>query len=153
MECGQSHRKEPMQYGVWSMEALLCSVSRGIIPYVRPWDVAVLVPPTGIEVKSDNIRVRWTSNENHSLRHRTRHLIIVTMILFDGGWFMYHYTTCWYVTMRRNLAIVVVVVIIFIVVIYHFCGGDLWSVKCVCVWCDRGWVQTAIYTRGSQFHL
>ena len=41
---------------------------RSIYRYrIPPWEVAVLVPPTGIEVKIDVIRVRGTSNENHSV--------------------------------------------------------------------------------------
>ena len=43
------------------------SIVYGTVYRYRPWEVAVLVPPTGIEVKSDNIRVRGTSNENHSV--------------------------------------------------------------------------------------
>ena len=33
------------------------SIVYGTVYRYRPWEVAVLVPPTGIEVKSDNIRV------------------------------------------------------------------------------------------------
>ena len=54
--------------------------------------------------------------------------LIVTMILFDGGWFMYHYTTCWYVALRCNIAIVVVVVVIIFIVVIIFveatCDGE-----------------------------